>query len=175
MRKLYLLIITIAFLFPGCVKNKNHDALLACQEKDVELANLILEDIKNVMDEKRPEFKAINNAYYMKMRLHNNLILEKLKYVIAHHPRKIKVILAAPWYDLSEKENNLMQNDVIIKKMTDEKNLRDIEYERFTIKDEYWESRKIEGKGKEAFWKRKPELLQLMKDWKKIEDEYSKS
>lgn len=164
MRILALFIFVSIMLLSGCSDRETR--LLSCQEKEIKLGKIVLDETKDIIDETHPEFKDINNAYYMEMRCHDKLLLAKLNYVLINHPRKIKFGLGVPYYELNEKETTVMQNDVTIKKLIQEKAVFDLEYAGYDNKEEYWKYRKIEGA--KILEKYKSQMQGLVKDWEKV-------
>ena len=115
MRKNFIFISIIIFLLSAC---SNREAkLIKCIEKENKLSRLIQDETKKIMDEKHPELKDINEAYYNRMITHDQLVLKSLTYVLTKHPERIEgLFFSVPMYDLTEKEEKKMLENPMIKK-----------------------------------------------------------
>jgi hypothetical protein len=170
MGKNLILISAIILFASGC--SNRESLLMKYIEKENEIGRIILEETKEALDEKHPEFKDINEVYYNRMIAHDELILRKLTYVLTNHPERVQGILfSVPIYDLKEEEEKGMLEDPIIKKLTDQEKMLKLEYDKFKNQKEYWKYRGTLG-GK-IYMKYQTELIELGNDLKEIEKLYN--
>ena len=81
------ILLILSFSVFGTERENTYAPLLQTLKKEINSGKEYQKDAKARMDKEHPEFKEIGQAYYMKCTIRDQLVYERIKYVVKHWKR----------------------------------------------------------------------------------------